>query len=164
MKPNPFVERTLTYELKCRLDRDTKEGTSSSLLQMTLVCGPRGSGKSTLVANVLEGKTGIVPISYQGSSDDEFALAVLEALKVPCPQGVQPLSLVNETLVGIKTKHQLTPLFFIEVDVRYTSKQLVNLLLLLKRFGDDRKLVKSVVVVSSSRAALTLEILSLIHI
>ena len=101
VKPNPFVERTLTFELKYRLDRDTKEGTSSSLLQTTLVCGPRGSGKSTLVANVLEGKTGIVPISYQGSSDDEFALAVLEALKVPCPQGVQPLSLVNEALVGI---------------------------------------------------------------
>lgn len=50
------------------------------------------------------------------------------------------------------------PTFVVEVDERFDSVYLQKLLLFLKHLGDDEKLLKPVVVLSSSRAAFGLDI------
>ena len=50
------------------------------------------------------------------------------------------------------------PIFIVEVDKKFPSESLEELLLLMKQLGDDSKLVKPIVVLSSSRSALGLNI------
>jgi hypothetical protein len=91
---------------------------------------------------------------FRGESEDDFAIAVLQSLKVTLLDNTNPMTFLLDVLTELEEK----PTFLVEVDRRFGSKRLEQLLLLMKRLGDDMQLVQPIVVLSSSRSALTLEI------
>ena len=93
---------------------------------------------------------------FEGESSENFAVAVLWCLKITLPDNMDPMTFLLEVLGGLNLK----PTFIVEVDkiFRFRSKNLEELLMLLKRLRDDLQLIVPVVVLSSSRSALSLEL------
>ena len=90
-------------------------------------------------------------------SAEKFAQGILDFLDVPPPETQinTALNRVEKSLAACK-KDKRVPIIHVEVDVRCNSNQLQNLLILLKIWGEDMQLVRAVVTMSSSRAALGL--------
>ena len=149
----PYIDRTdLKLALEGELLADTEK---MSYLRTRIVCGPRGSGKSTLVCEVLQKEKGVVHLRVEGGTS-EFASAVLQAVGLPyCPTGIEPTELIHTALKHAKSQKggNKLSIFLIELDVRVEGKHLEELLLLLKSWGDDQRLVKCVIVLSSSQTA-----------
>ena len=120
----------------------------------TIICGPRGCGKSTLINESMQKRSAVVKIFYEGENSEDFAIAVLRSLRITLPDNTDPVTFLLEVLEMLNTK----PIFVMEVDKRFGSKHLEQLLLLLKRLGDDLQLMVPIVVLSSSRSALSLEL------
>ena len=132
------------------------------VLRTVVVVGPRGSGKSTLAHMTLKNTTKVISVHLDTDepfSPKQFAVKILEALCVPPPESQinTARSRVEQALAASK-KDKRVPIIHVEVDVRGDAKQLQNLLILLKVWGEDLKLVRAVVTLSSSRAALGLSI------
>ena len=130
----------------------------SKFVSTMIVCGPRGSGKSTLVAEIFDKIPAVVKLSYNGNSEDEFANAIFGSLEILCPITMPPTSFLMAVLKEIRAQGHQLPTLVIEVDKRFYGPHLENLLLTCKRLGDDLKLVAPVVVLSSSRAAFGMHI------
>ena len=111
---------------------------------------------STVIRDFLQEEEAVVEVRYSGDSDQEFAAAVLNSIGISPPKDMSPLSF----LMSILPKLTKPSTFVVElhVDRYFDGRKLENLLLLLKQIGDDNKWAKSIVVLSSSQAALTLEI------
>ena len=125
------------------------------VFRTVVVEGPRGSGKSTLAHMTLSLSTSTQTNLFHL----QFAQSILDVLNVPPPENQikSALNRVEEALAASK-KDKRVPIIHVEVDVRGDAKQLQNLLILLKVWGEDLKLVRAVVTLSSSRAALGLSI------
>ena len=62
-------------------------------------------------------------------------------------------AILENALEEMKMQGHKMPVFVVEVDKKFCSASLENLLLLLKNLGHDNKLVQSVVILSSSHVA-----------
>lgn len=169
-KIKPYIDRrTLESSIKMKLmdnfieadmpDAGKKPGASESVTGYSpsfVICGPRGCGKSVIMANIVKDTTAVVPISYRGSTDKEFIEAVFQSLNINLPSNTKPETFLREVLLAVNETKK--PTFLVEVDKRFGSSDLENLLLLLKTLGDDSKLLLPIVVLSSSHSAFGLDI------
>ena len=147
-----YVDRLeIRNQLKEKLnDRITK---GEGFLETQIVCGPRGAGKSTLVAEACHSVPSVVCVHFKGDTMNDFALALMSSLNVRCPPEMVPEVFMKSVLSRVKSNMHRKPVIVIEVDKRFSGAQLENLLLLCKELGDDTQLIIPVVVLSSSRAA-----------
>ena len=134
-----------------------------------VVYGPRGSGKSTAVMHVFSNRKCVVTskLPTNGESNTcvkDWASRLLYSLGIQnIPSGVDPLDILEESLVQFKAKGQKTslkdlPIIIVEVDSRCEGQFLENLLLQTKYLGGDKNLANFVVVLSASRAAYNVNI------
>ena len=135
---------------------------NSLFLRTTVVTGPRGSGKSTLVQHCLAGKGGVVRIflnTQSSFSEEKFAENVMETIGVSYAQsGTNVKALLSLALRRLRKSQEELPIFVIEADDRCTPGQLQSLLILMKRYGADQKLIRPIIVLSSSTSAFGLTI------
>ena len=126
-----------------------------------IVCGPRGSGKTAAVKETLEGKKGVVVATLTGESQ-KLARAITESLGLPTNEQVNHTEVVVNALKKIREKPRYAglehpPVLVVKVNERFTSsKALEELALTLKDWGHDEDLVRPIVVLSTSRAAMGL--------
>ena len=131
-----------------------------------MVCGPRGSGKTTAVREILEGKKGVVVATLSGESElgHKLARAITESLGLPTNEQVNYTDVVVNALKEIRRKPgyaglEHPPVLVVEVNERFKEvKALEELALTLKDWGQDKALVRPIVVLSTSRAAMGLDI------
>ena len=119
-----------------------------------MICGPQGCGKSTLIREMLYGygKEAVIQINYNYSEEKHFAKQLFEALRIVWSPDTHPttfLCLVSENLKN----EGITPTLVIEVDQRFRGEDIEHLLVNLKVLGDGLRLVKTVVILSSSKSA-----------
>ena len=137
---------------------------NSEDLKTTVVTGPRGSGKSTLVQHCLAGKGGVVRIvlnTQSSFSEEKFAENVMKTIGVSYTQpgtDVNVMALLFIALRGLRQSQEELPIFVIEADDRCTPDQLQSLLLLMKQYGADKKLIRPIIVLSSSTSVFGLTI------
>ena len=149
---NPYIERTKVESQVKMLLYDVEE--DPSFIATKIVCGPRGCGKSMLIAHILKDESAVVPVFFKGKDDNDFAMAVFQSLKITLPTNSDAVTFLRDVLSSLPKR----PIFLVEVDKRFASESLEELLLLMKHLGDDSKLVEPIVVLSSSRSALGLHI------
>ena len=68
------------------------------------------------------------------------------------------MALLSLALQGLRKSQEELPIFVIEADDRCTPDQLQSLLLLMKQYGADKKLIRPIVVLSSSTSVFGLTI------
>ena len=126
-------------------------------LRTIVVTGPRGSGKSTLVQHCLAGKGGVVSVcldTQSSFSEEKFAENVMQTIGLPRREpGTNVMALLSLALRGLRKSQEELPIFVIEADDRCTPGQLRSLLILMKQYGADEKLIRPIVVLSSSTSA-----------
>ena len=131
-------------------------------LKTIIVTGPRGSGKSTLVQHCLAGKAGAVRIFLDPRSDfsvEEFAENVMHKIGLPRTEpGTKAKGLLYLALEELCERQEELPIIVVEADHRCTPGQLRSLLILMKQYGADNKLIRPIVVLSSSKATFGLAI------
>ena len=128
-------------------------------LKTIVVTGPRGSGKSTLVRRCLAGKAGVVRFCLNTRSDfseEEFAENAMKTIDVS--YALPGTNLLSVALRGLCKSQEELPIFVVEVDTRCTPDQLRSLLILMKQYGADEKLIRPIIVLSSSTSAFGLSI------
>ena len=130
-----------------------------------VVCGPRGSGKTAAVRETLEGKKGVVVVTLAGESQlcQQLACAITESLGLHTNKLVYHAKVVVNALKEIRREPahagvEHPPVLVVEVNERFTPKALEELALTLKDWGHDKALVRPIVVLSTSRAAMGLDI------
>ena len=129
-----------------------------------MVCGPRGSGKTAAIRETLEGKKGVVVVTLAGESQlrQKLACAITESLGLNTNKQVDHTEVVVNALKEIRRNPgslEHPPVLVVEVNERFTSpKALEELALTLKDWGHDEALVRPIVVLSTSRAAMGLGI------
>ena len=132
-----------------------------------MVCGPRGSGKSTAVRDSLEGRKGVVvaKFAYDDSHlGQRLAHAITESMGLHTNKQVDHLEVVVNSLKEIRSERGYAglghpPVLVVEVNKRFTSPTaLEELVLTLKDWGHDEALVCPIVVLSTSKAAMGLKI------
>ena len=133
------------------------------VFRTVLVVGPRGSGKSTLTHMTLKNTAKVITVSlntHESFSAEKFAQAILDVLDVPPPETQinTAKNSVEKALATCQKDDSRVPIIHVEADFRCDSNQLQDMLLLLKNWGQDKQLVRAVVTLSSSRAALGLTI------
>ena len=124
-------------------------------LKTIVVTGPRGSGKSTLVQHCLADKGGVVRIilntQSMSFSEEKFAENVMKTIGFPYTQsGTNVMALLSLALQGLCESQEELPIFVIEADNNFSPRQLKSLLILMKQYGADEKLIRPIVVLSSS--------------
>ena len=131
-------------------------------LQTIVVTGPRGSGKSTLVQRYLAGKGGVVRIvlnTQSSFSEEKFAENVMETIGVSYAQsGTNVMALLSVALRGLRKSQEELPIIVVETDHRCKPGELRSLLILMKQYGADQKLIRPIIVLSSSTSAFGLTI------
>ena len=131
---------------------------NSEDLKTTVVTGPRGSGKSTLVQHCLAGKGGVVCVflnTQSSFSKEKFAENVMKTIGVSYTQpgtDVNVMALLRLALRGLRRSQEELPIFVIE---RCTPDQLQSLLSLMKEYGE---LIRPIIVLSSSTSVFGLTI------
>ena len=132
-----------------------------------MVCGPQGSGKSAAVRDSLEGINGVVVATYahdEGHVEQKLACAITETLGLHTNKQVSHLEVVVNALKEIRSETEYAglghpPVLVVEVNKRFMSPTaLEELVLTLKDWGHDKALVRPIVVLSTSTAAMGLEI------
>ena len=137
---------------------------NSEDLRTTLVTGPRGSGKSTLVKYCLAGKGGVVRVflnTQSSFSEEKFAENVMKTIGVSYTQpgtDVNVMALLSLALRGLRKSQEELPIFVIEADERCTPDQLQSLLILMKQYGSHKQLIRPIIVLSSSTSVFGLSI------
>ena len=131
-------------------------------IRTIIVTGPRGSGKSTLVQHCLADKGGGVRVFLDTLSDfsvGEFAENIVQTIGLPYRQsGTNVMGLLSLALQGLRESQEELPIIVVETDNRCTPDQLRSLLILMKHFGADQKLIRPIIVLSSSTSAFGLAI------
>ena len=131
-------------------------------LQTIVVTGPRGSGKSTLVQRYLAGKGGVVRIvlnTQSSFSEEKFAENVMETIGVSYAQsGTNVMALLSLALRRLRKSQEELPIIVVETDHRCKPGELRSLLILMKQYGADQKLIRPIIVLSSSTSAFGLTI------
>ncbi|CAI7999920.1 hypothetical protein GBAR_LOCUS2811, partial [Geodia barretti] len=156
-KPSPHIARGGLPDAVDILAAKEKQKT-------VIVCGPRGSGKTAAVRETLEDKKGVVVVTLAGESqlDQELACAITKSLGLHTNKQVDHTEVVVNALKEIRRNPgslEHPPVLVVEVNERFTSpKALEELALTLKDWGHDEALVRPIVVLSTSRAAMGLEI------
>ena len=131
-----------------------------------MVCGPRGSGKTAAVRETLEGKKGVVVVTLGGESQlgQELACAITKSLGLHTNKQVDHTEVVVNALKEIRREPEYAglkhpPVLVVKVNERFTKpKALEELAFTLKDWGHDEALVRPIVVLSTSRAAMGLDI------
>ena len=132
-----------------------------------IVCGPRGSGKLAAVQDSLEGEDGVVVATFahdEGHVVQKLACAITESLGLHTNKQVNHLEVVVNALKEICSEREYAglghpPVLVVEVNKRFISPTaLEEIVLPLKDWGHDKALVRPIVVLSTSRAAMGLEI------
>ena len=110
--------------------------------------------KSLLISQCMCERSAVIKIFYEGESSGDFAIAVLRSLNVSLPESTDPMIF----LLDVLTKLEENP--YISGGSRYKVwvQEVRGSLIVDEAILDDLQLVQPVVIVSSSRAALTLEI------
>ena len=133
-------------------------------LKTIIVTGPRGSGKSTLVRHCLAGKGRVVDIVLNPQSyfnEEKFAENVLETIEFSYESGTNVKALLFIALRRLRKRRKSQeelPIIVVETDNRCTPDQLRSLLILMKQYGADEKLIRPIVVLTSSTSAFGLSI------
>ena len=131
-------------------------------IKTIVVTGPRGSGKSTLVQRCLAGKGGVVRIvlnTQSSFSEEKFAENVMRTIGVSYAQsGTDVTALLSLALEGLRASQEELPIIIVETDHRCEPGELRSLLILMKQYGADRKLIRPVIVLSSSTSTFGLTI------
>lgn len=142
------------------LKQVVKEDIESETIRTLIISGPRGCGKSTLVQEVLQDKAGVVSVAVDESGIEGFAGSIVGALIASShlTEHIPHTTLVTSALTKLQKEQGEMPTIIVEVNERCTGDQLEKILLFLKYLGDDRRLARSVVVLSSSRTVLELVI------
>lgn len=121
-------------------------------LRTVLVVGPRGSGKSDLVHMTLKDTKRVINVKLKHFSSESFAESILYALKFHPTQvhnmSTSPVIRVQQALTQCKGS---LPIIVVKAD-HCSANELQNLLLLLKEWGPDRGLLRSIVTFSSGAA------------
>ena len=130
-----------------------------------IIHGPRGSGKTAAVRETLEGKKGVVVVTLAGETQlvQELARAVTKSLGLNTNKQVDHTEVVVNALKEIRKEGyaglEHPPVLVVEVNERFKEvKALEELALTLKDWGQDKALVRPIVVLSTSRAAMGLDI------
>ena len=79
---NELVSEVNTMLLKPYASTSAEE--EVPFVPTTVICGPRGCGKSTLISRCMCEGSAFVQIFYEGKSNDEFAITVLQSLNILC--------------------------------------------------------------------------------
>ena len=120
--------------------------------------GARGSGKSVLVNKVLQDQSSVVTLELTPQTpvtDELLGEAILRALNITYTgAGLQRTPVVLQHLEAMS----VPPILLVEVTDHCTGADLQSLLLRLKSWGADRKLVRLLTVLSSARAVFGLTI------
>ena len=131
-------------------------------LKTIIVTGPRGSGKSTLVQRCLAGKGRVVRFCLNTRSDfseEEFTENAMKSIDVSYAlPGTNLKALLSVALRGLRESKEELPIFVVEVDTRCTPDLLRSLLILMKQYGADNRLIRPIIVLSSSTSAFGLSI------
>ena len=135
---------------------------NSEDLKTIVVTGPRGSGKSTLVEHCLAGKGGVVSVcldTQSSFSEEKFEEKVMKTIGLPRREpGTNVMALLRLALRGLRKSQEELPIFVIKADELCTPDQLQSLLILMKQYGADEKLIRPIVVLTSSTSAFGLSI------
>ena len=144
---------------------------SGHYLPTIVVYGPRGSGKSTAVriavnqskekrpvllarvtaADIVEGKNFVQQVAFT-IIDAAIQKLSTKPTSVSVPRGIRSSSILTGALRQVK---QL-PIIVLEVDMKFTSLQLQQLLVQLKSWGTDSRFAQFIIVLSSASTALGL--------
>jgi hypothetical protein len=156
---SPYVQRQKLKESLEKDGLDMQIFTRGQYYPTLLVCGPRGAGKSTIVAEILQGKKPVIHVTLsEDKSVDELVSEIMYRMGIRVlPPGVTNKGIL-ESVFNELQKEGNVPILLIEVNAQYSSSALQELLVKLKTWGNDKRYIQSVVVLSSSRAALTLSI------
>ena len=159
-EPSPFIHRAHELErLSDKITMDDKE-----TLNTVVIAGPRGCGKTTLVKKFFEQQTGDkVIMTHLDGTDDCIEKLVTQIF---CDIGIMTIpstvlskeQLLEKGLLQLREEGYPRPTLVVEVNDRVTSRELQTLLVTFKTWGDDLQLMQCVVVLSSSRAALGIQI------
>ena len=130
-----------------------------------VVCGPRGSGKTAAVINLLKGRKGVVYVHIRESDDTYLAQQILRTLSVSVPQGTDPTCLLGAALQDIQ-KWSSTPsrwfdrtpqdpgdsqpILVVDFNPRVGSKSFEDILFLLKSWGSDSGWVKPIIILTGT--------------
>jgi hypothetical protein len=155
-KPSPYITRGGLPDVGDIFAAEEKQKT-------VIVCGPRGSGKTTAVRETMKDNKGVVVATLAGESqlEQELACAITKSLGLHTNKQVDHTEVVVNALKEIREKPgslKHPPVLVVEVNERFTSKALKELALTLKDWGHEEALVRPIVVLSTSRAAMGLEI------
>lgn len=145
-----FVHTPIVEGLKVRL-------TSTKARSQTLVCGPRGVGKSTAVYKAMEGEKGVVHVALSPCSLQNLYGSMLTTLRFK-HENIDGKTLIMQALEDIRKRRGNKPTFIVEVNEKCGEQELTQLLLELKDLGSDRNLAKFIVILSTSQAALLVSI------
>ena len=159
----PFVERDDLKESLKQEGLDMKEYVEGRYYPTLLVYGPRGTGKTTVVSEILKDKVPVVHVTLsEGKKNivEELVSEIIYRTGIRfLPPGVKGERLLESVFKKL-TRPKDVPILFIKVNAQYSSSALRELLVKLKKWGDDKRYVRSVVVLSSTvnRAALMMNI------
>lgn len=156
---SPYVPREQLKLDLCEQFHQRVWKNKSKYLATQLVVGPRGCGKTTIIQEVFEGHKSVVHVPLSNNvTIPEFESAFFDALDFKhLPEGLSRPTLIMGVL-RILDKWKILPTLLLEVNAQCSTETLQVILTRLKEWGDDAKLMKSVVVLSSTRAAMTLNI------
>ena len=121
-----------------------------------LVTGPRGSGKTTLINMLLKDKWNVIAVTintWDAFTERSFASSINESLTNHNITEQGPWFLQSVLRMA-----KDPPILVVEVNERCSSEQLQSLLLVLKNWGADLRLIRPLVILSTSKAAFGLHI------
>lgn len=123
-----------------------------------LVHGPRGVGKTTLVQHSLNCVKGVVHIQPNPLTVKNFYKSICEYVDFKT-QSESHAALVIQALKKIKADEKgIKPTFVVDVNEKCSEKELMAILVELKKLVADLNLANGVVILSTSRAALLLPV------
>lgn len=122
-----------------------------------LVHGPRGVGKTTVMEHALQGIEGVVHIQPNPFTVENFYESILEVFDIKT-HDLSKAKLVMNALKMIQDRDGNKPTIVVDVNETVDEKQLMPILIELKKIGADSNLASTFVVVSTCRAALFLPV------
>ena len=123
-----------------------------------LVHGPRGVGKTTLTQHSLNCVKGVVHIQPSPLTVENFYKSIFEYVKFKTQSELHTTLLIH-ALKKIKADEKgIKPTFVVEVNEKCSEKELMPILIELKKLVADSHLANGAVVLPTSRAALLLPV------
>lgn len=122
---------------------------SKALNATVVVVGNRGIGKTTAVRSAFQNMKGVLLIECAGLfiGKKSVALEALRRLHVKAPVS-DPVIFLESILERVVQKGKPNPIIVVDIDTRWKSEEVEEILLWAKKFGADNSLIKVVVVVS----------------